>query len=185
MTIFKKEELLNLKIVLTEYMTFIRLSRSDNIANSELTALNHKINEGINYFDSKKDITGIYSIKRKNDMMIIIDNTKNEIYCIYDHLVYQGDVAPYHVENRKNAILKIKTWINEDSETMNETLMIEDLQILENTQDDYILSNYERNGFYTKNNPIEFNKICTEIIETYKEYVDKKKMENLISRIMR
>lgn len=185
MTIFKIEELLNLKIVLAEYINYTRLSRNHNIANSELTALYHKITQGINYFDFKKDIADMYSVKRKDDMTIITDNTKNEIHCIYDNLVSEGYVAPYQAENRKKAILKIKTWIIDDSETMNKALMIEDLRILENTQDDYILSKYETNGFITKENPVEFNKICTEIIETYKEYVNKKKMENLISRIMR
>lgn len=182
-----KKELLNIKILILQNIDSSKLQKNIDISYSELEIIVNKINEEINSLERKESpekIKDRYLIKRENNIMVIVDNITNHIYCINDDLVYQGDIAPYQIENRKDAILDIKTWIAESSEALDKSLMKEDLQILETIEDDYVLSNYNNEGFYTKNNPVEFNKVCIEIIETYKEYIEKKKMSRFTSRVM-
>ena len=80
--------------------------------------------------------------------------------------IFNEEKVEYNIEYREDFINTLINWIGEASWN-NKQLMKDDLKMLINIDDEYILSSIGTNH-YLYGNSEEFNKVCEEILELVK-----------------
>jgi hypothetical protein len=185
MTTFTKNELIAISILVVENKNSAKLQKSSNLSYMESINLGNKIDTMI---ESMKQAEWLESQKRNYDIefdyetqeMVIQDNLNDIEYRIDRSLFDDNKIAPYYIVNVENEADELeRIMIPEARSESNRELMREDLETLRNTDEEYAFGNYGTNGFITKEEDIEaFNKVCLEIIENYREYIQEKNNEN-------
>lgn len=127
------------------------------------------------WLEKQKDLYDI-SFDYDTQEMVIQDNINDIEYRINNNLVDDGEIAQFYIVDAENEADELERIMIPEARSESEReLMREDLETLRNTDDEYVFGNYGTNGFITKEDDIEeFNRVCLEIIETYKEYTAKK-----------
>ena len=180
MTNFTKTELIALSILVVENKNSAKLQKSSNLSYMESINLGNKIDTMI---DNMKQAEWLETQKRNYDIefdyetqeMVIQDNINDIEYRIDSNLVDDEKIAPYYIVNAENEADELeRIMIPEARSESDKELMREDLVTLRNTDDEYAFGNYGTNGFITKEEDIEeFNRVCLELIESYKNYKNK------------
>ena len=180
MTTFTKTELIALSILVVENKNSAKLQKSSNLSYMESINLGNKIDTMI---DNMKQAEWLETQKRNYDIefdyetqeMVIQDNINDIEYRIDSNLVDDEKIAPYYIVNAENEADELeRIMIPEARSESDKELMREDLVTLRNTDDEYAFGNYGTNGFITKEEDIEeFNRVCLELIESYKNYKNK------------
>lgn len=178
MTTFTKNELIAISILVVENKNSANLQKSSNLSYMESIKLGNKIDTMI---EEMRQAEYLKSQKRNYDIefdydtqeMIIQDNINDIEYRINSNLVDDEKIAPYYIVNVENEADELeRILIPEARSESDRELMREDLETLQNSDDEYVFGNYGTNGFITKEDDIEaFNKVCLEIIESYREYI--------------
>lgn len=182
MTTFTKEELIAITILVVENKNSAKLQKSSNLSYMESINLGNKIDkmiEEIKQAEWQESLKGNYDIEFDygTQEIIIIDNINDEEYRIDSNLVNDELIAPYNVVNRENEVDELERIMIPEARTESDReLMREDLKTLQNSDDEYVFGNYGTNGFITKEEDIEeFNRVCQELIESYKNYTNSQK----------
>ena len=176
MTTFTKEELIAITILVVENKNSAKLQKSSNLSYMESINLGNKIDkmlEEIKQAEWQESQKCNYDIEFDYDTqeMVIQDNLNGIEYRIDNNLVDNGLIAPYYVVNRENEADELERIMIPEARTESDReLMREDLETLQNSDDEYVFGNYGTNGFITKENIEEFNKVCQEIIDSYTSY---------------
>lgn len=178
MTTFTKTELIAISILVVENKNSAKLQKSSSLSYMESINLGNKIDTMI---EEMSQVEWLESQKRNYDIefdygtqeMVIQDNINDIEYRIDSSLVDDGKIVPYYIENAENYADELeRIMIPEARSESDRELMREDLETLRNTEEEYVFGNYGSNGFITKEDDIEeFNRVCLEIIESYKEYI--------------
>lgn len=178
MTTFTKNELIAISILVVENKNSAKLQKSSNLSYMESINLGNKIDTMI---EEMRQAEYLKSQKRNYDIefdydtqeMIIQDNINDIEYRINSNLVDDEKIAQYYIVNVENEADELeRILIPEARSESDRELMREDLETLQNSDDEYVFGNYGTNGFITKEDDIEaFNKVCLEIIESYREYI--------------
>lgn len=178
MTTFTKNELIAISILVVENKNSAKLQKSSNLSYMESINLGNKIDAII---EEMRQAEYLKSQKRNYDIefdydtqeMVIQDNINDIEYRINSNLVDDEKIPPYYIVNTENEADELeRILIPEARSESDRELMREDLETLRNTDEEYTFGNYGSNGFITKEDDIEaFNKVCLEIIESYREYI--------------
>ena len=176
MTTFAKNEILGLIALVEKNRDSARLQKISNISYLDSINLKVKLSEMIEDLEEQewlKNERRLYYISFDYDTqeMVIIDNQNDVEYKIPSHLVDEGKIAQYYIVDAENEADELEDYmIPEAKSSYDKELMREDLQTLRNCQDEFAFGYYGTNGFVTKESNIEeFNKICLELIESYKQ----------------
>lgn len=176
MTTLTKNELLGLSALVTENRDSAKLQKISSIDYIDSINLRAKLLEMIEEIERKewqekqKDLYDI-SFDYDTQEMVIYDNQNDVEYRIPSHLVDSGKIAQYYIVDAENEADELESYmIPEAKSEYDKALMREDLETLKNCQDEFAFGYYGTNGFVTKESNIEeFNKICLELIEDYKQ----------------
>lgn len=172
---FTKEELIAITILVVENKNSAKLQKSSNLSYMESINLGNKIDkmlEEIKQAEWQESLKGNYDIEFDycTQEIVIQDNLNSIEYRIDSNLVDDGLIAPYYVVDRDNEISELERMITEARTESDRELMREDLETLQNSDDEYVFGNYGTNGFITKEDIEEFNRICQELIESFTSY---------------
>jgi len=168
MTAFTRKELLELMRLIMENLDSINTDPYNLLSKIQDIMGDMHRKERLEYQKGFYDISFNYLSYE----MAIKDNINNIEYKIDRELVDQGKIAPYIIINVANKIEELEEVIIPEIRNKSEKLFIrEDLQTLLNSKDKYAFSNYYTNGYITKEDPIKFNKICLELIESFEKYI--------------
>ena len=174
MTTFTNTELEAMRLLVVKTRNSIALQKKTGLGLVQIEQIVEKIDTllrettSLPLDESEKDI---YDILLDDEVMIITD-TQNEIdYEIDMDLVHNGKIVGYLMEDRDDAISDIESWIGESNSESDKYMMIEDLEYLRESSQDYVFKNYGTNGFIAKDVDMkEFNKVCQELIESFTSY---------------
>lgn len=179
MTTFTNEELNSLRGLIIHARGSSTLQKKFNVGYIEASKIIDKIDVLLNdtvpekLDESEKDI---YEITTDYKEMVITDTRTDKVYKIDMDLVHKGKVSAYLMEDREEAISNIESWIAESKNDSDKFLMREDLETLCESNAEYVFTYYGTNGFVAKDIDIkEFNKICAELIESFKDFKKKNK----------
>ena len=176
MTTFTKNELIAISILVVENKNSANLQKSSNLSYMESINLGNKIDTMI---EEMRQAEYLKSQKRNYDIefdydtqeMIIQDNINDIEYRINSNLVDDEKIAPYYIVNVENEADELeRILIPEARSESDRELMREDLETLQNSDDEYVFGNYGTNGFITKEDIEEFNRVCQELIESFTLY---------------
>jgi hypothetical protein len=175
-TTFTKEELIAISILVVENKNSAKLQKSSNLSYMESINLGNKIDkilEEIKQAEWQESQKSNYDIEFDYDTqeIVIQDNLNSIEYRIDNNIVDNGLIAPYYVVNRENEADELERIMIPEARTESDReLMREDLETLQNSDDEYVFGNYGTNGFITKEDIEEFNRVCQELIESFTLY---------------
>lgn len=174
MTTFTKEELDAIRILVVRTRTNINLQKKTGLDIAKSMELVEKIDTLLKDLpcgqldESQKDI---YDISLDDEVMIITD-TKNDVeYKIDVDLVHYGKVAAYLIHDRSQRIEDLEEMLYLSKSDADKYYIKEDIETLNESSEEYVLSYYSTNGIIAKDIDIkEFNKVCKEMIDSFTSY---------------
>jgi len=171
---FTQEELRGILNLVMQNRDKVRLQKVSGIGYIQSINLKNKLTELIDQLPTKTvlvpDIFDI-SFNYKGEQALVIEDTQNDItYNIPIDLLHEGKIANYNIVDRLNERDEIERLLGESKKESDKNLMREDVEYLNSSAEEFVLANYDMNGFIAKDvEPERFNKVCQELIESYQE----------------
>lgn len=175
MTTLTKQELIALRILVGENRDSAKLQKDTKMSYIESINFGNKLDKMIEAKEREEwaeKQKGIYDISYdyNTQEMVINDNLNSVEYRIHRDLVDSNKVAQYNIINAEDEADELERIMIPEARSESEReLMREDLETLRDCEDEFAIGYYDTNGFVTKGNIEEFNKICLEIIESYQD----------------
>lgn len=179
MTTFTNKELEAIRLLVVKTRNSLPLQKKTGLGLVEISEIVEKIDTQLRQMPSSKldELEkDIFDISIEDDYYLISD-TQNDIeYKIQNELIDSGKITTYTFEVRDQRIEDIEDWIGESTSEACKSLMREDLEYLRESSQEIVFGYSTTNGYVAKDVDMkEFNKICQEIIESYKNYTNSQK----------
>lgn len=173
---FTDSELESIRKLILENRDSAKLQKASGLGYMDSIKLKGKIDEMIDELNKKafeKKSKHFYNIEYDSEEqeMIIEDVRNKTTYKIPTSLVDDGKVAAFTIVDVQDEITQLEDILIPEARNLSDkNLMKEDLATLNDCDDEYVFAYYGTNGFITKNNIEEFNKVCSDMVESFIEY---------------